>query len=66
VRRLNLAAVLIEDLVVFDLCPVDGEGLGGLDADPVYGDAQIPVDVGLAATAAEELVFSHGRLPDYG
>jgi hypothetical protein len=45
-----------------DLCPVDSEGFGGLDADAVYGNVKIPVD-GLAASGAREPAFPpYGRL----
>src|SRR5262249_17808663 len=66
---LDFAAVAIEDSVVLDLGPVDGEGLGGLDADAVYRDMTVAVDVGLRATAArvpalplEGRPDRHGRL----
>jgi hypothetical protein len=39
------------------------EGFGGLDADAVYGNVKIPVEVGLAASGAREPAFpSYGRL----
>ena len=46
--------VAVEESVVLDLRPVDGEGLGGLDADAVYRDTKVSVDVGLAASGGRE------------
>jgi hypothetical protein len=54
---LDFAAVTVEDSAVPDLCPVDSEGFGGLDADAVYSDVKIPVDGGLAATDATSQPF---------
>ena len=48
---LDPLAVAVEDSVVLDLGPVDGEGLGSLDADTVYRYTKVSVDVGLAASA---------------
>lgn len=62
---LDLAAVTIENPVVPDLCPINSEGFGGFDVAAVYGNAEIPVDIRLAATAAREpAVASYWRL-DY-
>ena len=44
---LDPLAVAVEESVILDLGPVDGEGLGGLDADAVYRDTKVSVDVGL-------------------
>jgi hypothetical protein len=52
---LDPVAIAIEESVVLDLGPVDGEGLGGLDADAVYRDTKVSVDVGLAASGGSRL-----------
>jgi hypothetical protein len=51
---LDPLTVAVEESVVVDLGPVDGEGLGGLDADAVYRDAKVSVEVGLAASGGRE------------
>jgi hypothetical protein len=64
---LDLAAVTVEDSVVLDPVEVEGEGLGGLDSDAIYGDTKIPVDVGLATAAGDQPAIPlEGRLDHHG
>src|SRR6516225_3249673 len=62
---LDPLAVVVEDSVVLDSGPVDGEGLGSLDADTVYRYTKVSVDVGLAATASREPALPLKGRPDH-
>ena len=51
---LDPLAVAVEESFVLDLGPVDRERFARLDADAVYRDTFIPVDVGLAASGGRK------------
>src|SRR5215471_2388685 len=62
---LDPLAVAVEESVVLDLGPVDREGFTRLDADTVYCDTFVPVDVGLAASGGREPAISLKGRPDH-
>ena len=62
---LDPLTVAVKESVVLDLGPVDCEGLGGLDADAVYRDTKVSVDVGLAASGGREPALPPKGRPDH-
>ena len=61
---LDPLAVAVEESVVLNLGPVDGEGLGGLDADAVYRDTKVSVEVGLAASGGRVIAPNPCSYPE--